>query len=458
MLQQAQTKLNNLSPQKRVKRGLINAVGTVNKWLFGTMNDDDRQNIQDNLNILNKNQVTLKDQLNLKTSLINTLYDKLNNTFDMIKNNQIQINKRITTIQSLLASVVKDSNIFLGLQAIINNCQILIEFMDNINVAIGFAHLNIVHQSLLNYNDLQGIKNTLSQLYMGNQIIQFSNQQSYYQLLGIEVNFLNNKIIFSIYVPIVMQRSFSSFHIYAIPIKNLTLVPPKPILILGTSTHMMRNEACPRIEDIFICPNELSPNKESCLPNILHGRNSTDCKHIHVYFQEPLIEQISRDHVLIFTPDVLTVHKTCTGDGVLKIYQSTLITIPEGCSIKIDDEVFTPNTNYINGSKFQLPDIVPYTSQPIHMQPLQLQTVQLAELPQIYNHAILLDQADDQSRTSLWTILSISGLVLCLTLIIFTWYKKQIYGLLSKFQKPRGLTPRGSTPSPAETSTSRLPF
>ena len=54
-------KLKTIIPH-RAKRGLINVGGYALNWLYGTMDDDDRQNIENHLRIVEKNN----HNLNLK--------------------------------------------------------------------------------------------------------------------------------------------------------------------------------------------------------------------------------------------------------------------------------------------------------------------------------------------------------------------------------------------------------
>ncbi|CAD7078639.1 unnamed protein product [Hermetia illucens] len=53
-LEDIHAKLKAIEPNARHKRGLINIIGTTNKWLFGTMDDDDRKEISDHIIIREK--------------------------------------------------------------------------------------------------------------------------------------------------------------------------------------------------------------------------------------------------------------------------------------------------------------------------------------------------------------------------------------------------------------------
>ena len=65
-IQLLKSKLKSIIPagQIRHKRGLINLGGTLQRWLFGTMDDDDRIDITEHLDIITKNVHNTIDTIN----------------------------------------------------------------------------------------------------------------------------------------------------------------------------------------------------------------------------------------------------------------------------------------------------------------------------------------------------------------------------------------------------------
>lgn len=62
-LQGLTNKVQTIIPRdQRFKRGLINIVGSASKWLFGTMDEEDRQKIEEKLNILELNNFRDKSE------------------------------------------------------------------------------------------------------------------------------------------------------------------------------------------------------------------------------------------------------------------------------------------------------------------------------------------------------------------------------------------------------------
>lgn len=73
-------KIQTIIPHRHT-RGLINIAGTVMKWVYGSMDDDDRQNIEEHLRIVGENNHNLIEQSNHQV-FVN---DHFNITFAMIK-------------------------------------------------------------------------------------------------------------------------------------------------------------------------------------------------------------------------------------------------------------------------------------------------------------------------------------------------------------------------------------
>lgn len=69
-LLKSKIKTITFSTHKRNKRGLINGVGTLYKWLFGTMDDIDRQEIVQHFEIIDTNNHNAINNLNKQIHIL----------------------------------------------------------------------------------------------------------------------------------------------------------------------------------------------------------------------------------------------------------------------------------------------------------------------------------------------------------------------------------------------------
>ncbi|CAD7077958.1 unnamed protein product [Hermetia illucens] len=86
-------KLKAIEPNPRHKRELINIIGTTNKWLFGTMHDDDRKEILDHIDILEKNQEKAINNMNKQIEINSHINETINSLKNIIEADRNQITK-----------------------------------------------------------------------------------------------------------------------------------------------------------------------------------------------------------------------------------------------------------------------------------------------------------------------------------------------------------------------------
>lgn len=82
-IENIQAKISAIEPEKtRHKRGLINIIGTAQKWLFGTMDDNDRQEIIEHLNTIEENDsnaiFNLNKQIKINSHFNDSIFDLKN--------------------------------------------------------------------------------------------------------------------------------------------------------------------------------------------------------------------------------------------------------------------------------------------------------------------------------------------------------------------------------------------
>lgn len=95
------TKLRSIMlSNNRYRRGLLNVIGTAHKWLFGIMDDDDRQIILQKLDTANSNNHNIVQTMNEQVTINNHFNDSLCLIKDSILDDRKKINNAINTIQT----------------------------------------------------------------------------------------------------------------------------------------------------------------------------------------------------------------------------------------------------------------------------------------------------------------------------------------------------------------------
>lgn len=129
------------------KRGLFNFLGTINKWITGTMDDEDRQIINQHLEIIGTKNHNLISNMNQQVQINDNFNTSITKLLNSIKEDRkiIQNFIKIETDKTRLSIVTFD--IRLNIQQIDRTVS---ELQDNIIL----SNLNIIHPSLLTHNEI----------------------------------------------------------------------------------------------------------------------------------------------------------------------------------------------------------------------------------------------------------------------------------------------------------------
>lgn len=429
-LSTVRSKFNNIISKRREKRALIKAVGIATKWLFGTMDEDDQINYDKKISELQSNQKTIARELNLQTSLSHKLIDHYNDTITKIYENQELIKNKINEISNKVKNVdnllfhVSSANAF---DRLILNCQSLINFLDNLEDAILFAHLGILHNSVINLSQLLEITDHLRSIYGPNKIVNFNNDYNYYQLAAIQVRIDKSKIIFAIHMPILVSTTFRTFHLIPLPYNNSIILPNKPYLILGTNFHQFEENLCQKLEDQYLCRQHEDPVPDSCITPLMRAEKS-NCVTMKVHLAHPIFQEINEKFLLILPAGKPVKAKTQCEKKTLNILETnTLVKIPKGCSICIENSTFSNKEEIAMEDPLILPNPIEYYPTKIKeetVEPLKLHTINLDAIKQMKAQINQIEIPVTRTWTTLsWSIPNAFSFIFIFALGFFVFIK-----------------------------------
>lgn len=418
LITSATDKLNNITPHKRLKRGLLNIVGKSQIWLFGTLDSDDGERYDKAISTLQINQNSMHHETSLQISLTKQLINNYNKTISLLNLNQQLIKRRLEYFQNNVNKTIDDISAYLRdqntLDQIILNCQNLITFLDNLENALMFAKLNTLHSTVISASELDDMVNYLSKLYNSEKIIDFKNTISYYQLCGIQVSFSNDKIIFAIHFPILLNEVFDHFHLIPIPISQSIIIPNYPYLTLGVNQLQEDYEECPTIEDIHICQNRLKPLSDNCAVSMIRDAENRNCHPVKVKLQNPIIKAVTSKHIIIIPAEnKLKIFKKCQSNGEFQfIAVPSIIELPINCEIKTLDFRFYNKDNNARENPVNLPEIkLPKENTPhLDQKPIDLQSIDTEEIHSLQEKSLLLRTPEKKEIHPLgWSFISIAS-------------------------------------------------
>lgn len=410
--------LRLFSETPRQKRGLINAVGKINKWLFGTLDSDDEQKYDQYLDAISNNQQIFQNDIKQSVLILSNVTQTFTSHLNKVEENQKIIRTKLALLE--IKEITIADALYLSLIIDNINTQLLKikSILYNIETAISFARLNIMHNTILNEPQLKEVLNNIPK----ENLIQFSKIINYYRIMTPQVKISNNFVIFAIHIPIFRPTQFTLYRIIPIPILNRTLILPKPFILLAGEKHFSTEEECPKIEDTFMCPQEKLSQEESCVARILtHNKNT--CQTANVHYSRPTIIQINSKQIIVIPAKPIHLVSNCQElKRSLSIEKPTLITLDK-CPLEINGQTYTIETGTNLYYSLEIPKLeIEEQDEAPHLKIQQIDQQEIKEANKMISAIKFHNIRTPGITTNHWTIpLSLVTLLLLTGLLVTTW-------------------------------------
>lgn len=364
-----QEKLANFENLTRTKRGLINFVGTIEKQLFGLIDDDDLQSINNHFNILSSNQKSITNELNLHNSILHGLNMRLNISLAKINENFKELSKFIDENRKGYKCAESKTDMLASLDMLLN-------LLNTLETAINLAQQNIIHNYFLPLREIPSILSKACQLYDDEAIVHFKKLHSYICLFHINIKTEDLTISLKLSVPIFLKELFHVYHIIPTPYQHQIVIPKTPYLVanLTNKQYLWINTQCPTIEDFSLCQGQIQIQEDPCYLPLLLG-TTHHCKTTKILLQKSLIDQISKKDILVVPKNKILIKNSCQMAQNYLPEQPTLISM-ENCSLSIDGRKFYSQET-LPRIRINLPDVETShgDTRVIHLQDSNLQDV-----------------------------------------------------------------------------------
>lgn len=446
-------KLQLFSGKSKNKRGLINVVGKINKWLFGSLDSDDEENFNKYFNTLFKNQQTLSDEMKNSTFILSTITKTFVTSLNRISENQNKIKNKLELLEQRQVNIADSLYISLIIDNINSQINRVKTILINLETAISFAKINIMHNTIINEFQLGELLNSIPK----NKLIQLNNPISYYKIMSPKVKIINQTVIFAIHIPIINPKPFTLYKIIPIPILNQTIVTSKPYLLLNEEKSLSLNEECPKVENVFVCHQDNLSEEESCIESIL-TQNKNTCPIVNVHYTQTSITRISNKEILVIPAKPVSILNHCTKlKRIFTVVQPTLI-IMDQCPIEINGHLFQQdrynNLYYsLNIPKLELNRNT--KSEPTHLELEEMNHKEIKQANQIISTMKITELAYPGSFKPHWTFPLSTLITIILIGAIFSIWK--LKDRCQKKRKGSHVEEEIEIPT-AETSEKRIPL
>ena len=292
----------------RQKRGLLNGIGSVVKYITGNLDANDEQKYDKIIQTLQANQETTAQQISHHYSINNKLIEELNLTIDSVAHNQDVLTKEIQILQQSTSFSTQVKQVENALEHNQLMVQLLLDLTQDIDNSVTFCKLKKLHPSIIRPQMLLKTLRELSSFF-GNTLPDFEGESLWEIQNHIKVKcfFGTDEIVYFLDIPIVHPEPYDLILLQPLPTKTLddyvTVIPSTKYALKPQSSSeiIFSNDPCEPGVKYYFCPNNLQLSSEHhCETDILlHGINGR-CDLVKLNLPENHVELLEETKRYIF--------------------------------------------------------------------------------------------------------------------------------------------------------------
>lgn len=436
------SKINEILPHpKRIKRGLINGLGSIFKSISGNLDASDGERYDKLINQLQSNQEKLANNIDQQNAISLNIVKQFNETVHKISTNEKMLENKINEIYTYIkhsqghALIIKDY-----LNQLTNLYEIINALLQDVENSISFSRLNMMHPSIIQTNDLYKELGKIEQHLVNRTLplkVTLQNTFILQSLIDVECYTLNNKITYVLKIPIVHQYYLNYYHLFSVPTyiesQFKAIIPRNKYLIKNELYYTFENNPCKKVTPgYYICKQGRLQNiteDNPCEIQLLDNKNPSNCHRVQISINKLNLERIGDTNQFIgLLPRQESIKLTCnTREETIRLIGTYLFDIPINCQITTSLGTFTNEKPISTSQSILLPKIGIDQSQETPKFNIELENVRLDELhaikSQILNNKANIKMDLMGQTPSLWTLLIY---VLLIFTVIYICYKKLI--------------------------------
>lgn len=424
----------HLSPPKNVKinlrkrRGLINGLGSIIKFISGNLDSTDEEKYDKIIRQLQNSQQDMQVQVSAQYSINEAIMKNFNKTIETMAHNNEEIRKELEfwkTQNPHYSHMAEVRSIYEHLQTALS---LLLEVVQDIENSVVACRSGILHPSVVSPHLLYQELSKLSKHYR-NKIPDFENQNlfeilSYFRVrcyIGVE------EIIYFIDVPIMDPVLYTQIHLEPLPTEIdgefMTIIPETKNFLKSDQQIIPLIQKCPRIGHTHLCPNYLiSQSDPKCESHFLTSSVTSKCQFIKINVENNHVKlMLDINRYLLFFPKGDTISIIQDKETETRTLFGIYLASPgEQHLIYKNQTLFTPK-NEMAGKPFIIGDVsLELTKDQMPIKEINLRELELDSL-NLLNYKIH-DNNDviNFVRPSLWTIILY---VVIISLVLYTTYR-----------------------------------
>lgn len=419
----------------RVRRGLINGLGTIVKAITGNLDEEDAQRFEKEIEILKRNSYSMVDNQKQSIGLMKQFIDEYNENLNKIQRNIQLLKVNLDNINSNLTSLSSRIDVLHMHIQIENGFQQIYDRVSTLETAITFATMGSLHPSIVNpvYLLTELIKIETSYQIKLPLEPRRENMQLIQKTMKVKAYSTPSMLTFILEVPIVSPDKYDLLHLYSIPnTHNLTRIPKAPYLILGSDGFSYLHEPCTSVADeLMICGHlQLQATKTStdCVVQLIrHITPEEGCNYARLVATSTKIQQVKENSWLVIAPAEEILKTSCEGDHKFQRIRGVyLLTTTEKCTFTINEKTLQTHHKHIEIKEtLPLPRLI-ISNTSNGYTPIKLEEINLDQLHSlaVRIHEVPDPRYEDSVITSRPSWISVTACAIVLLAILYHVHKK----------------------------------
>lgn len=351
----------------RVKRGLVDSLGSVIKSVTGNLDYLDALKYDEAIKTLQNNENKVVSEFNNHISLSKEWMSQHSTILDQLTKNQEMINATLELLLEKSAyrdySLIKFAKFAQILGIITNNVEDLMLEIVRLENIMAFIRASSTHHSMIDIEVLKTMIDKLKSIYNQDQVLNLELRE-YYNLIKPGSYFIEKRIVIVYSFPIVSIDSYDLYRLSIVPNKKqLALVPPTPYIATNEKSFVYIEAECPKYSNIHLCEKKTShqiKTKPDCIQELIINQDLEDtCHFAKISLSKEAVEKLDDQHYVLSLPQPTKVQLACGRKDYNTLQGSYLVTIPVDCYLQTSEFTIINDSNEIKGQPLKLSKI-PY--------------------------------------------------------------------------------------------------
>lgn len=443
-------RLQQLIPNKRFKRGLINPLGSLIKVITGNLDNEDAAHFDQLIT-----EIKSREQANSqRITILSEMLDHIANTSKIMDENNKILNNKLNKLESLIKDISKKdsrdsivSHMMNVFHLFIINFRTIFIKLSDIETSLALSKVSVLHKAILNSNELLHVLNEISKVDRLMYPVNEQNLVNLEETFNVKTYIKDNNVRFIINVPLVENVTYTYYKLYTLPISSdptkdtVAIIPESPYLLVEGIRYRPIAHRCKEItaKEYLCLEDEVAVNlEESCIEQLMeYKQNHSKCLPQRVKPENLKIEKISQNSWILFSKYEKTLFQKC-GDDVIqeRLCGTYILTIQKPCDVFVDNmPIYGHRFHSLENSQYKK---VPITSLPnlqepeqndlaADTEPIDIKGINLDDYQHL-NYLLKKSAKSDISETQVksFDIATIVLYIIIAVIVIFgTWFKFQ---------------------------------